>query len=327
MPAYKRKLKKLGERWRYAGSYAGQFYCSKAIYLTKKEAQDAEREKIREIDEKQRKGETNDMKLLDLVNYRLDFIKETKSNDYYKENRRYMKKLLDFFGTEILVSAIKKKDLIDLIELEARRLSKSGKKYFKVNAMIRSLKALFFYGIRRKDLEIRNPMIGVDMYSIPEIEKYIPSDDEIKSVREVLNDEQRALFDFVLETGARINEALRLEYNHIRENQIVLYTHKARNSNLTARIIPRPKCLDGIIGKGKDRVFGEWTSYPRFLAEAVNLCNPGGEAKWNWHNLRHRYASLLAKQGKPLIELMTLLGHTNVSTTQRYLHFLGFNYF
>jgi site-specific recombinase XerD len=47
------------------------------------------------------------------------------------------------------------------------------------------------------------------------------------------------------------------------------------------------------------------------------------QPKWNWHGLRHRRASIWAHEGKPLFELQMLLGHTQISTTQRYLHSLG----
>ncbi len=322
MPAQKRKLKKRGERWRYLGSFNGIKYCSKSVYLTKKQAQDAEREYLRDLQNKIINIRT-DMKLLDLVNDRLDFIKDTKSLDYYKENKRYMKKLIDFLGTDIMVSRIRKKDIIDLVELEAKRLKKANRGYFKVNSMIRLLKALFFYGIRRKELDIKNPVIGIEMYSIDQNAKYIPPQSQIDFVREVLSPRQRLLFDFVSESGCRINEAVRLSYDHIRDDKVILYTRKAKNSNLTARIVPLPPCLNGITGKGK--VFYEWDDYPRFLEQAVKLCE--FPTKWNWHNLRHRYASKLATEGRPLIEIMNLLGHTNLATTQRYLQFLGHNFF
>ena len=38
------------------------------------------------------------------------------------------------------------------------------------------------------------------------------------------------------------------------------------------------------------------------------------------HNLRHSYASILANLGTPLNEIGVLLGHSQLSTTQRYAH-------
>jgi integrase len=38
------------------------------------------------------------------------------------------------------------------------------------------------------------------------------------------------------------------------------------------------------------------------------------------HDLRHSFASVLANLGTPLNEIGVLLGHTQISTTQRYAH-------
>jgi len=52
------------------------------------------------------------------------------------------------------------------------------------------------------------------------------------------------------------------------DNRVVLYTHEAKNSNLTPRIIPRPSSL---VGKFEGRVFDEWNPYPSFLKDLVNM--------------------------------------------------------
>jgi hypothetical protein len=92
-------------------------------------------------------------------------------------------------------------------------------------------------------------------------------------------------------------------------NEIVLYTRKSKNSNLTSRKIPRPVCLpDGFSGF-------HWKKYPRFLERRTK----GG---WGFHNLRHRYAAYQHSRGMPLYLLMERLGHSNLSTTQIYLRSL-----
>ena len=83
------------------------------------------------------------------------------------------------------------------------------------------------------------------------------------------------------------------------------------------RVIPKPDCL--LSFKGKGRVFKTWDKRPRFLEEKT-------QNKWNWHGLRHRRASIWASEGMTLIEIMARLCHSNISTTQKYLQLLGFNY-
>ena len=185
----------------------------------------------------------------------------------------------------------------------------------KVNAMIRGLKATFNYGIKTLDLTIKNPVNNLEFYSIDIKLKHIPTDKEISDTREKLNSRQAELFDFVDQTGCRIMEAVRLHSKDVGQDHVVLYTRKSKNSNLTPRIIPRPECLKEI---REGRIFPEWNSHPRFLGDVVD---------WNWHNLRHRRASIWANSGMPIFEIMSRLGHNNMSTTMRYLQLLGFTKF
>ncbi|NIU83028.1 MAG: hypothetical protein GWN31_05885, partial [Candidatus Thorarchaeota archaeon] len=149
MPAYSRKLSK-GVRWYYSGQYLGNRYFSRAIYLTKGEALKAERIRRNEIDEEIRLPKS-EMRLKDLMDKRLDYIQLNKSNDYYKENRRYFRKALESWGN-IPVTEVNRSMVNDLLMSEAKRLKKAGKSNYKVNSMIRSLKALFNWGIRIFDL-------------------------------------------------------------------------------------------------------------------------------------------------------------------------------
>lgn len=322
MGQYKRKLKK-GERYFYSGQYLGIKYFSRAIYLTKSEAKKAERERISEIDEEQRRPKQS-MSIFDLMEKRLDHIKLSKSNFYYVENRRYFKKALDLWGRVKLADQISKKDITELLNIEAKRLKAEKKSNHKLNAMIRSLKALFNYGIKYYDLDIKNPVVGFDMYSININLKYIPSEKDILAVKELCTNRQKFLIDFIDQTGCRIMEAVRFNYDDINNNQITLWTRKAKNSNYTPRTIPKPECLKNIDIMADKKVFEDWETYPRFLEEKIKSL---GQKKWGFHNLRHRRASIWANSGMSTIEIMARLGHSNISTTMKYLQLLGFTRF
>jgi integrase len=312
--AYKRKIKK-GERWRFVGSYLGKSYASKSIYLTKREALDAEREYIRQMDEEARRPRKEIM-LIDFLNIRLDHVKANKSRYYYNEHKRYLKMLLDKVGNKP-VDDIKKLDVAEVVNSYSQDLRKRKKTQHKANAMLRILKATFFYGINLHDLDIKNPCVGLKMNSVDKKLKHIPSDPDIEAVMAICNVNQKLLIQFVRDTGCRISEALRLGRGDVFDDYVVLYTRKAKNADLTPRRVPKPDYLNGF--KWKGRLFVEWTSHPRFLEEKVKELK---QQKWNWHNLRHRYASRLSKEGRPLFEIMSLLGHSNLSTTQGYLQLL-----
>ena len=325
MGVYKRKLSK-GQRFYFRGQYLNVKYCSQAIYHTKQEAQKAERVKLEEIDREAR-CPTKDMYLIKLLEDRLDYLKLKKSNDYYKENKGYFRKLLafarEYFAEQpkrkavedVMASDISRSMIHRLLMDEAERLLDSGKGNYKVNSMLRSIKAVFNYAVSVHELTLKNPCQGIQFYPIDITLKYIPTDEEVAAVREKLTDQQKRLFDFVDETGCRIMEAIRLTAENVNGCQIVLYTRKSKNSNLTPRLIPKPECLT--VPKS-GRVFPEWNAYPRFLEDVVD------EPKWNWHNLRHRRASFWANSDMPIFEIMMRLGHNNMSTTMKYLQLLGF---
>jgi integrase len=310
MGQYSRKVS-IGSRWFYKFDYHGKTYRSQTIYLTKGDARKAEAERLSEVDERMRNPDS--LPLFELFHGRLDYLKIKKSAGYYEENKRYFKKCLAEWGN-ISADQVTKKMVSDLLLKESKRFMQQGMTNFKVNALLRSLKAAFNHAIKHHDLNMKNPCMYVEFFSIDTKLKHIPSDQEIDELRERLTTKQRLLFDFVDQSGCRIMEAIRLQYSDISGNLVTLYTRKAKNSNLTPRRIPIPECLAGHSGEGA--VFKDWKINPRFLE---------GKAKWSWHNLRHRRASIWASSGMTTFEIMTRLGHANIQTTMRYLQLLGFS--
>jgi integrase len=324
MAQYSRKLKK-GIRWWYKFGYQGKTYISDCIYLSKAEAKKEEAIKMKEIDEIARNpNKSSEMTLIELMDKRLDYLKVKKSVSYYKANKVYFQILLRFFKNSEYMSAssILKKDIGSLLMRTSVSLQKEEKDNYSVNAMLRSYKSLFNYGIQQLDLNMTNPCIGISLYPVNKKLKYIPTDSEIRAVMELCDTEQKILIEFVKETACRISEALRLKDTDIDGDDIILYTRKSKNSNLTPRRVPKPACLDSLIPlKANYRVFSRWSSAPKFLEKKIKELNL--HRKWNWHNLRHRRASIWSKEKKPLFEIMLLLGHNNLSTTQNYLQLIG----
>ena len=318
MAQYQRKLKK-GLRWWYKFNFNGQVYFSKAIYLSKSEARKAENVLYEEVSTKARNPYQKPvLSLMEVINERLDEVQTKKSKAYYKDNKRYYKILLEVLG-DVSIEQVKRADIENiLLSTSQNQKSKGGDNYV-VNNMLSIFKALFNHAIDRNELLIKNPCNGIKPFSVSKKLKYIPSDEDIEAVKAICDDEQKNLIDFVMETGCRINEALRIEIADVYDDYIVLYTRKSKDSNLVPRKVPRPKslCINGL--KSDDRIYNRWSNIPKFLKRKVNELN---QRSWSWHNLRHRYASLLSKQGIPLFEVMTLLGHSNLKTTQNYLQLL-----
>lgn len=316
MPCYSRKLSR-GTRWFFDGQHLNQRYFSKAIYLTKGECAKAERAKIAELDEIARNPRKTVM-LFDLMNERLDILEAKNSKVYYKENKWFYSVLYKALGN-VDISTVRKADINKIVSKFSSDLKKRGKTHHKANAMLRIFKALFNYGINIYELDIKNPCTGINLYSVDNKLKYIPSDEDILAVMELCDPGQKRLVQFVMETGARVNEPLSMTYGDVFDDYVVLYTRKSKNSNLMPRKVPKPDCLEGLSGKPKERVFPRWDQLPRFLGKKIKKLE---QEPWGWHNLRHRYGSRLSKEGRPLFEIMSLLGHSNLETTQGYLQLL-----
>lgn len=314
IPCYKRSLKR-GIFFYYSGQYMGIKYHSKAVYRKKRDCEKAERDRKAEIEEEVRRPR-NDVLITTVMNDKLDDIEIKRSSKYYKETKRYYKLLKANTG-EIPIVDVTKEMVYGSVREFAADLKKRGKTYHKVNAMIRIYRALFNHAVKRFDIDLHNPMKGFEPYPVNRRLKYIPSDKEIDDVLKLCDNEQALLIKTARDTGARIDELLRLRGEDITEDYVVLYTKKSKNSDYIPRKVPRPKYLKAV---RRGRIFKRWAEYPRFLEKKQKKLEV--EKFWGFHNLRHRYASLLSKEGKPLFEIMSYLGHSSVTTTQRYLQML-----
>lgn len=318
MPIYQKALSK-GIRFYYKFDLNGKIYRSNAIYLTKGEAKKAEAEAYKEADYKQRHpNETQEISLLLSINERLDYVQVKKSKSYYEDNRRYLKILLSEIG-DIPIHQITKASIENILLEKSKSQKLEGGDNYVVNAMLRIYKAMFGYIISKYELSQRNPCDTIKLFSVKKSLKYIPNSEEINNVLKLCDQGQRLLIETVRDTGARINEALRITGKDILSDYIVLYTRKSNNSDLVPRKVKKPECLNHISIKSDELLFGRWNEVPKFLDRKVRFLR---QNNWSWHNLRHRYASNLSKQGLPLFEIMSRLGHMNLKTTQNYLQLL-----
>ncbi|MCE5249406.1 site-specific integrase [bacterium] len=164
-------------------------------------------------------------------------------------------------------------------------------------------------------MTLKNPVVGIKSFAEDRKIKYIPSDEDIKAVLALCDRQEAALIHLVMETGARIGEALNLLPEDIHDGFVVLYTRKSQYESWIPRKVPYDTSR-----LRKFKPFNiRWKKEPRFLEKYVHKL---GQKSWNWHSLRHRYVSKLFKNGVPIFEIMMLLGHSSLITTQRYLALL-----
>lgn len=135
-------------------------------------------------------------------------------------------------------------------------------------------------------------------------------------------------------TGARKSEIAALQWSHVdlKAGRIVLppTRHKAGKATGKNRIIELPSAAQAVIaaqpaGEPDDYVFRPHRGEGGCIALSKPWREVRKEAKLpegiGLHGLRHSHGSHLAMAGASAVELMQALGHAQVSTTQRYVHF------
>ncbi len=135
------------------------------------------------------------------------------------------------------------------------------------------------------------------------------------------------LMRVLVDTGLRLNEALSLTWDKIdleggKNGTLFVQEQKGGGDNpqrtvpLTARA---KETLQRLKGGGYDRPFPiRDHQAERVRREAME--NVEGLKPFGFHDLRHTYASKIANNGGGLYDIKTLLGHSNVTVTERYAH-------
>ena len=139
---------------------------------------------------------------------------------------------------------------------------------------------------------------------------------------------------FALETGLRWNEQFSAKWEHYRVSnkgselmvpkevaktgkyRIVPLSNKA--NEILCRLKQQPAHIDGFIFWSKqtgDRVKSTRTSFETCLDRSKI-------SDFVWHDLRHTFATRMLSKGMRIEYLSKILGHSKISTTEKYAHVL-----
>ena len=133
-------------------------------------------------------------------------------------------------------------------------------------------------------------------------------------------------------TGARRGEIVGLRWQHVDLDRglIVLppKSHKAGKRTGKPRIIGLPLAAQAIIVRQARDPLNDLVFLPASGEGMISLSKPWTNVRMEarlppslaLHGLRHSLASHMAMDGAGAAEIMTALGHSQLSTTQRYLH-------
>jgi integrase len=165
--------------------------------------------------------------------------------------------------------------------------------------------------------------------------RYLSLQEEI-SITEKSPSHLKNLIVFLVDTGARLSEALDLTWDHVdlsNTSHTSITLTKTKNGQprripLTSRSTTLLMRLRTDNSGGNQSVFlyhppGGRTPVPfksPFTAWKTALRNAGVDQSLRIHDLRHTFASRLVSKGVPIFDVSKLLGHKSITMTMRYAH-------
>lgn len=193
---------------------------------------------------------------------------------------------------------------------------------------LNGIRFLFRYVLKRDDMhvEIKTPK---QPQRIPQL----LSHSEVKAILEApSNLKHRAILMTGYACGLRGSEIVALKVKHIEYERQVLHIEQAKGAK--DRLVILPESLTKQLHKYERRYrphtwyfYGTARDKPLSIASVQKMYRRvKKQAQINkiggLHGLRHAYATHQLEAGMPIHHLQRLLGHTNIKTTMRYVHWL-----
>lgn len=318
-------------------NFNGKTYIKSSKTTNKRTAERMEREWREELHKIEELGERPRIKLCDALYGYIDQRKNSGSAKYSKNNAG---QVFNNFDTNMYVDEIRDWHLTKFkAEREKQGISPSTIKH-NFQAIKSAIEWAKEHGYLTRPLEypklksvkhrLRYLTIEEEKRLLQELDpkRDIPYRPKYANRSKEENQKRQDMYDLVvllLDTGARYGEIGHLQWSRVDlENKAInLWRPKVRNESIiymTTRVYEILKRrFDEKVG---EYVFSDTNGGPRQHAtkgirEAVERAGLGD---FKVHDLRHTCASRLVQNGLSLYETAQILGHTQISTTQRYAH-------
>ena len=278
------------------------------------------------------------MAFLDLVNFRLDYVKAYNSDRHYTDHIYLAKRWVKQWG-KLRCSQISPSMIQSFLLKRFRQTSG-----YTANKDLRMLRALFNFAMQpTRDWMDHNPTRGIEFFPVEKRIKYVPPKEDVLRVILAADSDTQDYLWTIASTMGRMGEINRLTWHDVNfpARGVTLYTRKKKGGHLTPRNVPMTGKLFEVLSKRFDnrdkdkpwvfwhrywsRKNGKWIEGPYAERKRImkTLCAKVGVRYFRYHALRHYGASMLDSAKIPIGSIQRILGHENRTTTEIYLHSVG----
>ncbi len=282
------------------------------------------------------------MKLSELVDEFLIYLSTVRglSDNTVVGYRNDLEQFMQFLTPEIDILTITKENIL----LCVGQLSKQKKSAATINRFIAAVRTMFSYS-RKFGYIQKDPAIEIKTVKIP---KKVPSFMTAAEVNQLCNtplknellwqSRDECLFKMMYSSGCRISEITNLKLSDFMDNyhsaivtgkgnkqRRVFFGEEARNA-LARYYQDRKKVMaENHIEKPTDQLFINQKGEPISVAGIRYIITrysgvEGTNHHVNPHAFRHTFATTMLNNGADVRIVQEMLGHSSISTTQRYTH-------
>ena len=252
----------------------------------------------------------------------------------YKRDLKQFKRYLE--ASEIHYNRVKEEDIKDYI----KELQEEGKKASSISRCIASIRSFYQFILKRQKIKV-DPTANIQS---PKIEKRVPSvltskevellleqpkDVDLKGIRD------KAMLEFAYATGMRVTEIISLNIDDVNlEEGYVTCKNGTKQRNIPLGKLCL-KALKEYIEESREILIKKEDEQALFVN--INGTRLTRQGFWKIikyykeqahitkditpHVLRHSFATHLLQNGADLKAIQTMLGHSDISSTQVYMQF------
>ena len=258
-----------------------------------------------------------------------------KTTSNYKKQIGYLLKFLEQEYQVTVLEAIQAAQIKKFLVV----MSNKGRKPQYVNDLLKAFKCYFKYAyterytdtlITDKVKNLKMPKTVIKTFTNTHVKKMI----EYYKGSDYLSIRNKAIMHVFFDTGMRLNEVMTLKDEQIKDDYILVHGKGDKE-----RVVPKSPLLAKILFKYTNTrnsyfAFKATPGYTflskngkpltheaveRLVKEAGRFAEVGEDIRVSPHTCRHTFAQMQLKNGLDLYTLSRLMGHENISITQRYL--------